>query len=52
MKVHKLIETLQKLDGELDVWVSGDGINYGVADDVAVDDVGDVVILGDSQREY
>lgn len=52
MKVNKLIEKLQKLDGDLDVWVSSDGINYEIADEVDVDSEDDVIILGKIERNY
>lgn len=52
MKVHKLIEKLQRLNGDLDVWVSSDGINYEIADEVDVDSEDDVIILGKFEPNY
>lgn len=49
MKVKELIEFLQNVDGELTVYVSGDGYTYGIAEDVAVDSDNDVVICGSGQ---
>ena len=52
MKVSKLIEELQKLDGNAEVYVSGDGIHYELVVDIEVDDEDDVLISGFPQGEF
>lgn len=50
MKVHKLIEKLLKVDGELDAWVSSNGIHYSIVDDIDEDGEGALIILGEIER--
>lgn len=51
MKVRKLIEQLEKQDPEADAYVSSNGIDYEIAEEVGEDD-GDVVILGKVKRDF
>lgn len=52
MKVSKLVERLQKEDGDLEVWVSSDGIDYAIVDEVSEDGEGALIILGEIKREW
>ena len=53
MKVSRLIEQLQMLDGEKEVWVSGNGIDYSIVDYIEKDDgEGNVLILGEIERGF
>lgn len=52
MKVHKLIEKLQMVDGELEAWVSSNGIDYAVVDEIEKDGEGALLILGEIKRSY
>lgn len=53
MKVSKLIEELQKVDGKREVWVSSNGMDYSLVDYVESDDgEGNVLIMGEIEREF
>lgn len=51
MKVRKLMERLAKQEPEADVYVSSNGIDYEIAEEVGEDD-GDVVIIGEIKRDF
>lgn len=52
MKVKELIKQLEKINEELDVWISSDGISFEIADYVEVDDENDVLISAEIERNY
>lgn len=53
MKVRNLIEQLQMANGEQEVWISSNGIDYSIVDYVEKDDgEGNLLIMGEIERRF